>query len=273
MTYTANNQPVVVGIDGSRAAVEAALWAIDEAINRDVPLRLVHATGMPRPQFAPVGALAPEVEYGETSLRAASSSIAAAGTTVKFEAELLWDSVEDALVAESRSASMLCVGSVGIGWVATRVLGSTAASVAADAHCPVVVVRSPSEGGSSRSGQWIVVGVDEQSENEQVVTYALAEARLRHAPVIAVGTWHSELGGLSYDALDARVESWCERYPELHIRAESTGGSLAQFLAGYRDDVQLAVIGAKEADQLPLIVGPHERPVLPRGQCSVMVVH
>ncbi|PRC50563.1 universal stress protein, partial [Mycobacterium sp. ITM-2017-0098] len=33
---------VVVGIDGSPAAVDAALWAVDQAIDRDVPLRLVY---------------------------------------------------------------------------------------------------------------------------------------------------------------------------------------------------------------------------------------
>jgi len=32
---------VVVGIDGSRAAVRAALWAVDAAVSRDIPLRLV----------------------------------------------------------------------------------------------------------------------------------------------------------------------------------------------------------------------------------------
>ena len=32
---------VVVGIDGSRSAVDAALWAVDEAVSRDIPLRLV----------------------------------------------------------------------------------------------------------------------------------------------------------------------------------------------------------------------------------------
>ena len=32
---------VVVGVDGSRNAVTAALWAVDEALQRDVPLRLV----------------------------------------------------------------------------------------------------------------------------------------------------------------------------------------------------------------------------------------
>jgi len=32
---------VVVGIDGSKAAVRAALWAIDDAVDRDIPLRLI----------------------------------------------------------------------------------------------------------------------------------------------------------------------------------------------------------------------------------------
>jgi nucleotide-binding universal stress UspA family protein len=271
MTNTANIHPVVVGIDGSEAALDAALWAVDEAVGRDVPLRLLHVTGMRRPPFASAEALDPEIEYGETSLRDASSLVTAAGKNVKVEAELLWDSVEDALITESMSASMLYVGSVGIGWVAKRLLGSTAATVAEKAHCSVVVVRYKSDIGSGHSSQWIVVGVDERPDNELVVARALDEARLRHAPVLAVGTWHSELGGLSYDLLDGRVENWRERFPDLHIRAVSTGGSLPQFLAGYRDDVLLAVVGADDADQLPLIVGPHERPLLPHGECSVMV--
>ena len=35
-------KPVVVGIDGSRQAEHAALWAVDEAIGQGVPLRLVY---------------------------------------------------------------------------------------------------------------------------------------------------------------------------------------------------------------------------------------
>jgi nucleotide-binding universal stress UspA family protein len=34
--------PVVVGIDGSDAAIGAAQWAAKEAVHQDVPLRLVH---------------------------------------------------------------------------------------------------------------------------------------------------------------------------------------------------------------------------------------
>lgn len=34
----------VVGIDGSQAAIRAALWPVDEALSREVPLRLIHVT-------------------------------------------------------------------------------------------------------------------------------------------------------------------------------------------------------------------------------------
>jgi len=34
-------KPIVVGIDGSQAAITAALWGVDEALSHAVPLRLV----------------------------------------------------------------------------------------------------------------------------------------------------------------------------------------------------------------------------------------
>jgi hypothetical protein len=39
-------RPVVVGIDFSDAALTAAQWAVDEVVDRQVPLRLVHTTGV-----------------------------------------------------------------------------------------------------------------------------------------------------------------------------------------------------------------------------------
>jgi nucleotide-binding universal stress UspA family protein len=35
--------PLVVGIDGSEASLEAVDWAADEAVRHEVPLHLVHA--------------------------------------------------------------------------------------------------------------------------------------------------------------------------------------------------------------------------------------
>ena len=36
------SRPVAVGIDGSTAAIRAMLWAVDEAVIRNLALRLVH---------------------------------------------------------------------------------------------------------------------------------------------------------------------------------------------------------------------------------------
>jgi nucleotide-binding universal stress UspA family protein len=36
---------IVACIDGSTAAINAAHWAVDEAISRDIPLRLVQVVG------------------------------------------------------------------------------------------------------------------------------------------------------------------------------------------------------------------------------------
>lgn len=43
MKETLGNEPVVVGIDGSKAAVRAALWAADEAISHDTAADQVKA--------------------------------------------------------------------------------------------------------------------------------------------------------------------------------------------------------------------------------------
>jgi nucleotide-binding universal stress UspA family protein len=61
-------QRIVVGIDGSDAAINAAKWAVAEAISRDVPLRLVHAIPERQPD-GPAGDESLDIEYGETALR------------------------------------------------------------------------------------------------------------------------------------------------------------------------------------------------------------
>ena len=273
MTNAADTRPVVVGVDGSQAALDAALWAADEAVDRSAPLRLVHAIGVVRDRSIPFDLYRPEIGYGETALRAASAAVEATGKTVKVETDIVWDAPDTALLAESRTAAMVCVGSVGIGWVASRLLGSTAAMLAEKAHCPVVVVRRRTETSVPSTPDWVAVGVDDHAGNDQVVAHALKEARLRHAAVLAVGTWTSVAGIEAYDELDQRVTRWRRENPDVHVYPVSTGASLARFLAENPEEhVQLAVVGAADSDQLQPIVGPHDRELVAHAKCSVMVV-
>jgi nucleotide-binding universal stress UspA family protein len=269
MKGTSATAPVVVGADGSQAALNAAIWAIDEALSRDVPLRVVHVTGV---EQQPADDVRLEIDYAETSLRAVTAAVKATEQPVKIETDILWGAVSTVLIDESRNAAMLCVGSVGIGAVARELLGSTAASLAENAHCPVAIIRSPHD--QLRSGaNWIAVAVNEAPDNDSVIECAMEEAELRRAPVLAVGVRREHHGETTHDELDRRVDRWKHRCPVVHIYPVATRAGIGGFLAEQTDEsVQLAVLGQADIDQLAYIVGPVGRPIVPHGECSVLIV-
>ena len=81
-------------------------------------------------ETAPQDAFRLEVQYAESSLRAASAAVGATDKPVKVETDILWGSPDIVLIDESRNADLICVGSVGIGAIARELWGSTAASLA-----------------------------------------------------------------------------------------------------------------------------------------------
>ena len=264
--------PVVVGIDGSQAAIRAAEWAIDEAVSREVPLRLVAVIPQqaePAPLDA-VGNIRMEREYAETALRIASAAVTTSAQPVKVETAILRGGSVMALTAESRDAEMICVGSVGIGRVARALFGSTAAGLAEAAHCPVAIIRTRQHRPKPDS-DLIAVAVNDSPGNDDVVKRAIKEAQLRHASVLALGVWRRDLGEMPNDELDQRVCAWKQRYPSVQFHAIATRTGIADFLDVSDRRVQLAVIGGVDMDQVTRLVGPRSHPVLGHAECSVLI--
>jgi Universal stress protein family len=77
--------PVVVGVDGSDAAIGAARWAAKEAVHRDVPLRLVCVIQIPDGPMSSDRADAAEHDFAESSLRAARLAVEESGLPVKID--------------------------------------------------------------------------------------------------------------------------------------------------------------------------------------------
>lgn len=242
---------IIVGIDGSHAAITAALWGVDEAISRAVPLRLVSVI---KPTHPSPDDYDRDLAHAERSLREAQSAVEAAGKLVKIETDIPRGPAGPVLVEASRDAEMICVGSVGIGRYASSILGSTATELAEKAHCPVAVMRSKVDQPASDIN-WIVVRMTDAPDNEAVLEYAAREAKLRQAPILALGGRPEELREIP----DGEFE-----------RHTHTG--IARFLADHDERVQLAVIGGGEAGQLARLVGPSGHPVFRHAECSVLVV-
>ncbi len=270
-----NQEPgrVVVGIDGSDAAINAAVWAVGEAVSRNVPIRLVHA--IPERPGKPGGPRVEglDIEYAETSLRAADAALASLGEPVKVECAIVPGSPEDALVGESEGAAMLCIGSVGIGRVARRVLGSTADAVARAARCPVAIVRADRDaaGKVGEGTGWVAVVVDDSAGNDAVLEHGFREAQLRDAPILAMGTWRWGLGEIPFRQLDEHLGPWVARYPEIHVMPAAARHGAAEFVSRTQESIQLVVVGDADADKVARIVGPTGQRFAGRGGCSVLV--
>ncbi len=272
MRKSGTAQSVVVGIDGSHAAIQAAEWAIDEAVSREVPLRLVEVIPEqvePAP-LASVGNVRMEFEFAETALRIATAAVEATGKPVKVETAILQGNPAAILIAESRDAAMICIGSVGIGRFARALLGSTAAELAEAAHCPVAIIRTQ-QSQQKASSALIVAAVNDLPEDDDVVEHAMAEAQLRQAPVLATGL-RKEAGDMPYAELERRVADWGRRHPGARIYAGATRNDIADFLAAMDKTIQLAVISSTDVDQVARLIGPHHHPLLGHAECSVLIV-
>jgi nucleotide-binding universal stress UspA family protein len=261
-------KPIIVGIDGSQAAIAAAFWGVDEAISRAVPLRLISVIKQTHPS---TDDYARDVAYSEKSLHEAQLAVEASGQPVNIETEIPRGPAGPVLVEASRDAEMICIGSVGIGRYARSILGSTATELAGKAHCPVAVLRTDSEQ-PPPDINWIVVRMTGAPDDDAVVEYAVWEAKLRRAPMLVLGGRPEELTEHADGEFERRIQDWRQRHPEVRVYPITTKDAIASFLSANDERVQLAVISGAEAGQLARLVGPHGHPLFRHPECSALVV-
>lgn len=273
---------IVVGVDGSRGAVRAAVWAIDEALSRDIPLRLVYAIEPHDPGSADAQDAERRLASAELALRYAANTVEATERPVKVEIEIAHGNPTATLIEMSRSAAMLCVGAVGIKHFDHNRIGSTALSLVSSAHCPVAIVRG-SEHTAPHPPGWVVVEIDESPDSGAVLQCGVEEARLRGAPLRVLGSWQSRYtdvhdthavadGNRMVRAqLDRRISSWKHNYPDLDVRPVAVHGSVLNYLAKHGEEIQLVVVGARNAHGVEELLGPTGSAALHNTECSVLV--
>jgi nucleotide-binding universal stress UspA family protein len=255
MAMTQQGRPVVVGIDGSQAALDAATWAVTEAVSLGVPLRLVHVSDAKHASRLPIDAGDCEAGHAESVVYRAEMTIHDIGTRVQVETAIVCGRPDCVLIDESRRAALVCVGTEGKGPCAPMPLGSTAAALAKHAHCPVAIVRS---GGAPQTDTgWIAAVQNGEPDNDAVVHRAMEEGRLRRAPVLLI---------------DTRLDSWIRRYPDVHVRTVAARRGGMRHDERLSDSIQLAVVGSADAEHVAQLVWPDYHPVLGDANHSVLLV-
>ncbi|MEV4064724.1 universal stress protein [Nonomuraea dietziae] len=179
---------IVVGVDGSRVARAAVLWAADDAVRMREPLRIVHAIDRLPYEIAAV----PASDWADALVHGGQRIVAQAETlalerqpSVSVSTELRDGSPSTVLREVARQAVELVVGSRGLGGFVGVLLGSVSTYLAAHGHGTVVVVREASRAPHRQ----IVVGLDDTTGSELALKYAFEQASLRGATLRVVHAW------------------------------------------------------------------------------------
>jgi len=262
---------ILVGVDGSAAALGAVRWAAHDAALRNVPLTLVHVVNAPAPGWSQVPAPAgfrqrQEIrekrapEFIKSAIKVAEESTGERGP-VQIDSKVFSSATVPTLVGLSNEAEMVVVGYRGHGGVLVRsFLGSVSSGLVYHAHCPVAVIHDEEPLVADVARAPVLVCIDGSPASEAATAIAFDEASRRGVGLIALHAWtdprlsdFKELfPNVNWDAqlsdeeetLAERLAGWQERYPDVPILRKIEVGDAASPLIEASKRAQLIVVGS-----------------------------
>lgn len=300
----ARSAEILVGVDGSAASLHALDWAAQEAKVHGLGLRLV--CGYALPSFAAATLDGGYAALDDSAIRAGAQAVVAdavahlAGTGLPVTSHVTIGDAAAVLIDESAQVEMAVVGTRGGGGFTERLLGTVSSALPAHAKCPTVVVPTGHKAKGAppqdeplvvRPVRRVVVGVDGSPPAELALRWAIREARLWDAELVAVTgvPLAASTGALAWmpaavdhdrvlqdvaSALDALIDRVAAEEPGgPAIRRSVRDGTGAQLLTEASEKTDLLVVGSRgRGGFTSLLLGSTSQAVLHHAQCPVMVI-
>ena len=136
---THDTRVILVGVDGSPGSLRAMRWAIDEARLRGTAIEAVTVwqSGLAEAKTADAAK--------QVQSRVVGQAVEGLTPEPVIAEEIEQGIPEEVLVARSAYASLLVIGSHGVGSLRHAVLGSASEYCSRMATCPVVVLPAPAQ--------------------------------------------------------------------------------------------------------------------------------
>jgi nucleotide-binding universal stress UspA family protein len=284
----------VVGIgDSGPDHYRAALGlAARMSRQRDATITLVHGC-QPRLSITTEEALERHLARGRELVEEARLALSAmVEPSTRISHTVLPQTGLEALLQESQTATAVLVQRRTMSTLSRALRGTTSHSVAAQAACPVIVVRhdqvDPDQSDAvSRRG--VVVGVAPHS-GLLALEIAVAEAAARKCPLTVVYVWDLQFSptyGGSIDPDDgelAAATNWADsllaryvselvrRHPGVEIHARSVRGVIADGLLQECENAELLVVERhRDAHLASIGLGKLTRHLMNEAPCPVMI--
>ncbi len=238
---TVDNRPIVVGVDGSDSARDAAEWAADLAAVWGAPLHLLTVG-------APSGRIA---ELRDAAERAGAHPVVA---------ETAAGEVVDVVAARAHGARMLVLGSYGEGAWSGMLAGAVALAVVARVECPIAVVRGTAPQIPPPRGGPVVVGVDGSPAGRAALALAGDIAASLGSRLVAVHAWtdidfatdgtarrspeaEPVLAARAADLLDTELAEVAAAHPDLPVTRSVVADTPLRALLAAATGARLLVVG------------------------------
>ncbi|WLQ45203.1 universal stress protein [Streptomyces laculatispora] len=282
MTNT-DRREIVIGIDPVKDWHMALAWAVDEAHRRRLALRLVVVVP-PQHDTQHVDDLPHQMELeraGADALEEAASWSHARWSDVGTTVSVLGGHPGPTLAHLSGKACMVVLGSRHLNRAEEFLsAGSLVLPVAAQAHCPVVVVGDAEH--ITQEPQYLVVGVDGSESSKAALALAFEEADLRGCTLRAIAVWQPPVFSLHGSDATLRAErrllsetaaGWAEEYPDVRLHHEVLTGSPVEALAEAAEHALAVVVGRRgQGGYSGMRVGSVVHGLLHRAHCPVITV-
>lgn len=208
-----NENPVVVGVDGTPASKAALRYGAEEAVRLGTGLRLVHVMSDAAALLGVLPGLyrLPGVDaraYGRRVLHEAREQVSGVLPADRVSGSLASGAVADGLVSAAEQARLLVLGDQHRPLVDRVFTGSVLAGVAGRARTPVVAVPASWQAGARRP---IVAAVKDCADPGGLVRRAFEIAHAHLTGLVLVHVW--QLPTMYDDVIATRVDedAWTER--------------------------------------------------------------
>lgn len=272
---------IVVGVDASDSAREAAEWAADLAASRQAPMLLVHVVpgGYGDAPITPVPAWLVELR-----------AVAARPGVEQCAVEVQPGEPVGVLASRAAGASMLVLGSYGEAAWSGLLAGTVAVSLLERVRCPVAVIRGRAPHvPPPRSGP-VVVGVDGSPAGRAAVDVAADLACRSGALLVGTRAWSDVIAGGDGSAL-RRPEQWpvlaaearevltaelgrvAVTHPRLEVEYDVDEDTPVRALLDRAATARVLVVGHRTAETYSgMLLGSTSRALVEFADCPVVVV-
>lgn len=282
----------VAGVDGSPDGLRAVEYATRGALLVNGTVHLVHAVdaAVMAGAWGAIQDIEAMERAGQQTLTAARERALELGLgEERLTTEVLIGNPTAVLSEASETADRLVVGRRRMGGLERMFVGSTSASLAAVAHCPLVVISAAVNPEETGGRKVIAVGVDGEGHSQHTLAEAVAEARTRGArlvvthiqPAVPVGMFggyqltadaERELLAEAKTAIGELVTRVAGEHPDIDIDVVVQAGDPVDRLVSLSREVDLLVLGMRAPTVLGFALGGMTRAVLAHAESPLMVV-